>query len=724
MPLFSTLKLITQLRLRMTIIPPAITALTLSLFASALPVNAQQEKIDRYELVNRNNVVLHQADTLGSLSVGNGEFAFTVDASGLQTFPDDYEHGVSLGTFSQWAWHGYPHASKHSLSDVDVLYTSCDSTQAPYPIQHSSGSKKVAADALRSNPQRLHLGLIGLNLKLSNGEAVKLSDLKAIRQTLNLWTGELKSYYEIEGTPVTVTLFAHQQKDEIGVNIQSTLITRKRLSITLRFPNGKECHTCAGYDFESPEKHNSTLTISKGGAIITRTLDTTRYVVGVRFSKAIIKEKTKHQFEIIPASENFSLSVVFARTAQAATGYDAVARNSILSWKDFWMNGGAIDFSQCTDPRAKELERRVLLSQYVTKIQCSGSLPPQETGLTMNSWFGKFHMEMYWWHSAHFPLWGRKELLEKSMGWYDRVHEQAKRTAIKQGYRGARWQKMTDPFGHESPSSVGAFIIWQQPHPIYLAELLYRSKPTADVLERYRPIVLSTAEFMKSFVKKQGGVYHLCHPLIPAQEIFPAKSTDDPAYELQYWHYALSLTSTWRSRLGMPKDDELEDVVANLTPLPVRDGLYLPNATTPSAYADEKFRHDHPAVLGAYGFLPWTSRMDSTIMLATLKEIIRSWDWPSTWGWDYPLVAMTATRLHQPDLAIDALLMPVQKNSYLVNGHNFQDNRLRLYLPGNGGLLAAVALMAAGWDGNNVKNPGFPKNGKWNVRWEGLQPMP
>jgi protein-glucosylgalactosylhydroxylysine glucosidase len=68
--------------------------------------------------------------------------------------------------------------------------------------------------------------------------------------------------------------------------------------------------------------------------------------------------------------------------------------------------------------------------------------------------------------------------------------------------------------------------------------------------------------------------------------------------------------------------------------------------------------------------------------------------------------------------------MPAQKNTYLVNGHNYQDKRLRLYLPGNGGLLAAVALMAAGWDNNSRSNPGFPKNGKWNVRWEGLQRMP
>jgi protein-glucosylgalactosylhydroxylysine glucosidase len=88
------------------------------------------------------------------------------------------------------------------------------------------------------------------------------------------------------------------------------------------------------------------------------------------------------------------------------------------------------------------------------------------------------------------------------------------------------------------------------------------------------------------------------------------------------------------------------------------------------------------------------------------------------------MIAMTAARLDQPERAIDALMMDVQKNTYLVNGHNYQDKRLRLYLPGNGGLLTAVAMMAGGWDGNDSPAPGFPKNGKWEVVVEGFQKMP
>jgi hypothetical protein len=85
---------------------------------------------------------------------------------------------------------------------------------------------------------------------------------------------------------------------------------------------------------------------------------------------------------------------------------------------------------------------------------------------------------------------------------------------------------------------------------------------------------------------------------------------------------------------------------------------------------------------------------------------------------------MSATRLGLPDKAIDALLMPVTKNRYLSNGNNYQDERLRLYLPGNGGLLSAIALMCAGYDGCPELNPGIPKDGKWTVRWEGLAKMP
>jgi hypothetical protein len=86
---------------------------------------------------------------------------------------------------------------------------------------------------------------------------------------------------------------------------------------------------------------------------------------------------------------------------------------------------------------------------------------------------------------------------------------------------------------------------------------------------------------------------------------------------------------------------------------------------------------------------------------------------------------MCAARLDQPDRAVDALLLDAEKNRYRANGHNHQRPGLTIYLPGNGGLLAAVAMMAGGWDGAPDRPaPGFPADGRWQVRWEGLRRMP
>ena len=56
------------------------------------------------------------------------------------------------------------------------------------------------------------------------------------------------------------------------------------------------------------------------------------------------------------------------------------------------------------------------------------------------------------------------------------------------------------------------------------------------------------------------------------------------------------------------------------------------------------------------------------------------------------------------------------------NGQVYQRPGLTIYLPGNGGLLYAVAMMAAGWDGGpETHAPGFPDDGSWTVRFEGLR---
>ena len=95
-----------------------------------------------------------------------------------------------------------------------------------------------------------------------------------------------------------------------------------------------------------------------------------------------------------------------------------------------------------------------------------------------------------------------------------------KKYARIQGYEGVRWQKMTDPDGNETPSWIGPFLVWQQPHPIYYAELIYRQKPTKETLEKYSVIVQNTAEFLASYpvYNEQRKCYELGPPIISYRE--------------------------------------------------------------------------------------------------------------------------------------------------------------------------------------------------------------
>jgi hypothetical protein len=334
---------------------------------------------------------------------------------------------------------------------------------------------------------------------------------------------------------------------------------------------------------------------------------------------------------------------------------------------------------------------------------------------------------MYWWHDAHFALWGRAPLLENSMGFYQRALPQALANAKRQGYEGARWPKMSEPSGADSPSSVGAFLIWQQPHPIYLAELDYRAHPDQATLEKFKDVIFATADFMASYAYWDAPTqrYVLGPPLQAAQERFDKATMFNPTYELTYWRFGLETAQQWRVRLGLPRDEKWDKVLNGLSKPSVSDGKYLFTESTPDSYTNPKWNDDHPAVINALGVLPGPG-IDVATMRNTFDWIWQNWNWPSTWGWDYPALAMCAARIGEPERAVDALLLDTPKNHYAINGNNFgRAPDLPIYLPANGGLLTAVAMMAAGWDGAPKRNaPGFPDNGQWVVRWESLKPLP
>lgn len=713
--------------------------------------------IDRKALVERHHVVQTSLDSRSPVSVGNGEFAFTVDVTGLQSMPTEYPvgprdasaaPGTLLGTQAQWGWHSIPTDTDYSLEDSVVTY---QSPTGPVPYVDMKGSITDGTENavppgelwLRANPHRLDLGRLGFSLPDNGSQSdasptdirpLRPDDIANTHQTLALWTGVVHSSFTLGTDQVTVTTACHPDRDELGIHVESAALTRG-LGVTLAFPYGSgEWHNAA--DWEASDAHRTTLKHDDDGWLVSRELDASGYQVRIAGSGLQVEQRGRHELQLTTDSELLDFTVHFISTGQGdctvrsispkqegateARGAAAVVVASSLHWQRFWTEGGALELHKTDDPRAREIERRVVLSRYLTAVNCAGSMPPQETGLVCNSWRGKFHLEMHWWHSAHFPLWGRPDLLLRSLRWYHDALEGARQTAKWQGYDGARWPKQVGPDGRETPSSIGTFLIWQQPHPIYLAELLHRANPSQQLLEEFAEVVFESASFMASFAHDGGRGFELGPPLVPAQESYGsirARATN-PTFELAYWQWALRIASQWRSRLKLEPVEQWETVAANMVKPHVREGVY-------SAIDVEPFtiRNDHPSMLCALGFLPQTELVDMDVMRATLAEVRADWNWESTWGWDYPVLAMAAARLGEPETAVDSLLLGAGKNSALANGHNRQTDSLPLYLPGNGGLLAAVAMMAAGWDDGPTRNaPGFPK--EWTVEWEGLVRAP
>jgi len=689
-------------------------------------------QIDRKAVVYRHNVLVKSVDTLSSLTVGNGKFAYTVDVTGLQSFPEYYANGVPLGTQSEWGWHTFPNLENLKFSETLKPYNFNGKTDRLYSVQINEPARnKNAVRYFRENPARLQLGNLGLEIIKKDGSIAKPQDLENIHQELNLWTGEILSNFSVEGVSVKVLTAADSENDIVAVKISSELLKEKRIKFRFRFPYPSNQFTDVGTNYKSGSAHETTVKQTGSSAVFSRKLDNDKYYVSTKWTaKATIDKIADHDFTLLPDIKNdFEISVAFSPKNEFSgiPGFSEVARNSLNGWNKFWLSGAAIDLAGSTDSRAKELERRVILSQYLTRVQCAGNFPPQETGLTYNSWYGKPHMEMYWWHAAHYALWGRTELLEKGIQWYFDVYDGAREIAERQGYKGVRWQKMTDHQGIESPSSVGSFLIWQQPHVIYLAELIYRNNPSKEILEKYRKLIFGTADFMASFAYLDPTTqkYNLGRGIIPAQECYDPLETFNSPYELAYWKWALQVAQKWRERTGLKPDKDWQEVIDKIAPLAQEKGVYKAAESVDDSYSSaSKYTIDHPAVLAALSTLPANGVVDTAVMQKTYDTIEKVWHWERTWGWDFPMIAMTATRLNKPENAIDALFKNIRTNTYLPNGHNFQDKRLTIYLPGNGGLLAAIALMCAGSDDNKIENPGFPKNGKWNVKWEGLKPQP
>lgn len=677
----------------------------------ALSATVRAEPIDRKAVVSRHDISINATYGILPTQVGNGKFAFGMDISGLQTF-------TAFNTLSDWGWYSSPrpegeyHTSVIESYGRDVTYW-LDDPDNPELSQW-----------LKVNPNRINLGRMGFILLGEDGSPVAAeSELENATQTVTLWTGIVNSRFSLGGVPVSVRTSCHPDRDIVAVSVDSPLMKEGRLKIFFDFPgyDGEDfAHFIGSYD--NPESHTTAITAQgRRSAEIEHKMDSTEYRLALHWKgKAEFSHEIHHKYLLTPAQSHFEFTGEFVQ-GDAAKKLSArrVERASAAAWEYYWTHGAAVDFSGSTDPRWEELESRVVRSQYVMRINESGLFPPQEAGLVNNGWNGRFHWEMVWWHAAHWYLWDRGYCADEIMNTYSEFLPAAIERARAEGRKGARWPKCTGNINREWPCDVHSFLCWQQPHPIWFAEMEYRNNPSQTTLDKWAQVVVNTADYLADYPFWDGKRYVLGAPVAPVSENTDYLTTVNPIFELGYFRYGLRTALQWAERLGLPKERTAawRNTLDNLAELPQEDGLYKTAESVENMW--EEFNFEHPALTGVYGWLPGDG-VDIEIFRRTFYKVLECWEMDRCWGWDYPMLAMAAARLGDSAKAVDLLCTTAHK--YAFDPHGLMDAWPEPYFPANGGLLTAVAMMCAGWDGGPDNSaPGFPEG--WSVKFEGLKKM-
>lgn len=306
---------------------------------------------------------------------------------------------------------------------------------------------------------------------------------------------------------------------------------------------------------------------------------------------------------------------------------------------------------------------------------------------------------MRWWHQAHFALWGRPDLLDRSHAFYWELLENATSLATQQGFRGARWQKMLalanrynrsssisvpwlgeaagwsppvpgDEDGllllWESANGINPVLSWNQGPVIWLADAIRLALNASQggaaaaqaAVARLAPLVFATADCIADipFFNESSGFYEVGPPTLGAEEFGDFMKIRKPLWETVYHAYTLDVANEWRELLGLPRDAKYDAVAAGLGGLPLDPAQSVPtysfNAEASCCYnsscPDGRFggrdqcspQGGHPspaAVLGLLNGRRFGDRygVDAATANNTVAAITYSWQWSNGGGWGW-----------------------------------------------------------------------------------------
>lgn len=263
-----------------------------------------------------------------------------------------------------------------------------------------------------SNPNRINLARIGLKY---NNSTISAAQITEPSQKLDLWSGTITSTFKVNGVAIKVVTQGDFESDAVTFQIESQLITSGALQVELDFPYPPIHTTTYKYEvfagvYGFPLNHTTSIVTDareSDTVHIHHQLQETSYFVNLRWPSSSPLKLTRnepqnsttitaHRYTLSPshnhrhASSTVSFTAHFSPDKQTPDLPASIQQQNIIGWTKYWSEGGFIDLTSSSNPKADELQRRIVLSQYIVRVNSAAKgQSPQESGLMNNGWYGK-----------------------------------------------------------------------------------------------------------------------------------------------------------------------------------------------------------------------------------------------------------------------------------------------------------------------------------------------
>lgn len=580
------------------------------------------------------NLKFNHIDSKNPVTIGNGDFAITLDQTGTQSLYETYKD-IPLSTMSNKNWF-YKDKKNIKPSYVDGK---------AYMLFNLDNDPNYQIN--RQYPFKYSFMQI---LLYDNDKLIDINNIKDVKQELDLYKGIVTSSFNYKEKINKTISFIYQDHDEFNFKLQSDNLN---LALKFNYPS----YTKNGYRLDIlpnvlVKEDRITLLYDDKNSLSFKLKSSSNYQ---------IVENT-----LIFDDNNVSFSLAL----------DEIKEGKLLD--EFWKcdNGIIID--------NEELVKKMVLSKYLLHVNSTGIYPPQESGLTYNCWNSKFHLEMHLIHSLWNIYNNHVGDLVKSFDYYLSIMPSSLKRASLNGYKGLRFPKMTGPDGEDSPSNIGPLLIWQAPHILFMLQEIYYLYNKEKIIKKYEPLISGTIDFMISFLTLKDSKYQMLDPLLEACESIPLDRCQNPSFELEYWRYTLERQPKIDTVLyGHQRYDYLDITSKIITPKE-DDGIYLKTYGVIDKYDLYK---DHPTEGFLMSFFK-SKIVDKEKMVKTIDYILKNMDLSSYWGWDFPFLGLSLLNCGEIEKSIEVTQLNTINNQHLYNGYNTSPrDDLKAYLPGNGAFL-------------------------------------